>query len=111
MSLLSPPAKHAAAQARAARALAAPRVVFNRALRSWSATLDLIWTAPNPAEVLAALGPQAGELFTRSQQLRAFLETQQPGCTNIPSAAKIKPCTIHPDGSVTLSPAPGAPIS
>jgi len=55
------------------------------------------------------MGSQAGELFTRSAQLRAFLETQQPGSTNIPQATKIKPITINADGTVTLTPpAPAA---
>jgi hypothetical protein len=76
--------------------------MFNRLLRSWAEGLDALWTAPDPAEVLAAMGTQAGELFTRSEQLRAFLEAQQPGSTNIPQTARIKAYTMHPDGTVTL---------
>jgi hypothetical protein len=102
MSLLTPPAKPNATQARAARALALPRTIFNRLLKSWAEGVDAVWSAPAPADVLAAMGTQAGELFTRSAQLRAFLESQQPGCTNIPQAARIKPVTINPDGTVTL---------
>jgi hypothetical protein len=104
MNLLSAPAQPTPAQARAVRALRLPRIMFTRLLRSWTEGLDAVWSAPNPAEVLAAMGPQAAELFTRSAQLRAFLESQQPGSTSIPSAAKIKPVTIHPDGTVTLAP-------
>ncbi len=107
MTLLTPPAKPTTAQARAQRALALPRAIFNRLLRSWAEGLDTVWAAPDPAAVLSAMGTQAGELFTRSAQLRAFLEGQQPGCTAIPQAAKIKPFTIHPDGTVTLA-APAA---
>ena len=73
-----------------------------RLLRSWAEGLDAVWAAPDPASVLAAMGTQAGDLFTRSAQLRAFLEAQQPGSTVIPQAARIKPVTIHPDGTVTL---------
>lgn len=107
-SLLSSPApgpKPTIAQCRAKRALALPRVMFKRLLRSWAEGLDAVWSAPDPAAVLAAMGNQAGELFTRSQQLRAFLESQQPGSTNIPQIAKIRSYTIHPDGAVTLTPA------
>jgi len=109
-TLLTPPVQPTPAQARAARALGLPRSMFTRLLRGWAAGLDAVWSAPNPADVLTAMGTQAGELFTRSQQLRAFLEAQQPGSTNIPQAAKIKPVTIHPDGTVTLAadPAPKA---
>jgi len=78
--------------------------MFNHLLATWAKGLQTVWEAPSPAEVLAAMGPQAAELFTRSAQLRAFLESQQPGSTNIPEAAKIKPVTIHPDGTVTLKP-------
>ena len=110
MSLLTLPDKPTLAQARAVRVLALPRLMFNRLLRSWSEGLDAVWSAPNPADVLAALGPQAGELFTRSEQLRAFLESQQPGCTNTSQAALVKPVALNPDGTVTLQPAPtGAP--
>lgn len=103
MSLLTPAAKPAPAQRRAQRALALPRIMFTRLLASWQEGLDAVWSAPSPADVIAAMGTQAGELFTRSAQLRAFLESQQPGSTNIPAAAKIKPCTINADGTVTLT--------
>jgi hypothetical protein len=77
--------------------------MFKRLLKSWAEGLDAVWSAPDPAAVLAAIGKDAGELFTRSEQLRAFLEAQQPGSTNIPQVAKIKAYTIHPDGTVTLA--------
>jgi hypothetical protein len=102
MNTLLSPAKPTIAQCRAQRALALPRMMFNRLLKSWAEGLDAVWSSPAPADVLAAMGTQAGELFTRSEQLRAFLEAQQPGSTKIPQAAKIKPVTIHPDGTVTL---------
>jgi hypothetical protein len=101
-NLLNPP-KLTIAQCRAKRALALPLMMYKRLLRSWAEGLDAVWSAPNPADVLAAMGTQAGELFTRSAQLRAFLESQQPGCTAIPQAAKIKPVTMHEDGTVTLT--------
>jgi len=102
-NLLTPPAKPTDAQSRATRALALPRAMFTRLLQSWAQGLDLVWSAPKPADVLAAMGPSAGEAFTRSAQLRAFLEAQNPGSTAIPQAAKIKPYTIHADGTVTVN--------
>jgi hypothetical protein len=48
------------------------------------------------------MGSQAAVLFAHSAALRAFLEARQPGSTAIPQAAKIKPVTINPDGTVTL---------
>jgi hypothetical protein len=102
-NLLTPPVKPTDAQLRATRALALPRTVFNRLLQSWAQGLDLVWSAPKPADVLAAMGTSAGEAFTRSSQLRAFLEAQSPGSTTIPQATKIKPYTINPDGTVTLT--------
>jgi hypothetical protein len=101
-TLLTPPAKITPTQARANRALALPRIMFNRLLRSWAEGLDAVWGAPDPSAVLTAMGPQAGELFARSAQLRAFLEQQQPGSTNIPQAAKIQAVTVNGDGTVTL---------
>jgi hypothetical protein len=105
-TLLDTPASLSPAQLRANRALALPRIILNRLLRSWAAGLDLVWNPQPPvttAQILAALGPEAAELFTRSAALRAFLESQKPGCTDIPSAARVKPVTLHPDGTVTLS--------
>lgn len=102
MSLLDSPTPLSPAQTRANRARALPRTILHRLLRTWGDGLDLIWNTPNPAEVLAALGTNAGELFRRSAELRAFLESQKAGCTNIPQSARIKATVINPDGTVTL---------
>jgi len=96
------------AQIRANRVLALPRRSFSRLLRDWAAGLDLVWNPKAPtteAQVLAALGTGAAELFQRSAALRAFLEAQKPGCTNIPAANRIKPVIVNPDGTVELAPA------
>jgi hypothetical protein len=77
--------------------------MFNRLLRSWAEGLDAVWGAPDPGAVLAAMGTQAGELFARSAELRAFLEAQQAGSTNIPQAGKIKEVTVKEDGTVMLA--------
>jgi hypothetical protein len=108
MSLLDTPAAPSAAQSRANRALQMPRIILAENLRSWARSLDLVWNPPapaTPAQVLAQLGTNGAELFQRSAALAAFLESQKPGCTAIPQAARIKPVTINADGSVTLKPA------
>ncbi|MGA3172615.1 MAG: hypothetical protein ABSE62_16560 [Chthoniobacteraceae bacterium] len=105
MSLLDTPMPVPPAQQRANRAIALPRRLLEQLLRSWAAGLDLVWNPHAPtttAQVLAALGTNAGELFTRSAALRAFLEAQKPGCTNIPQAGRVKEVTIHGDGTVSL---------
>jgi len=102
MSLLDSPTPVTPAQQRANRAVALPRGILNNLLRQWNAGLDLIWNTPAPSGVLAALGAKGGELFTRSAALRAFLESQKPGCTNTPSAARVKPTVTNADGTVTL---------
>jgi hypothetical protein len=93
----------------AQRALKMPSRMLTQLVRSWSAGVDLIWNTPAPAEVLAALGTSGAELFQRSAALRAFLESQKPGCTATPAAARIKPVTVKADGTVTLAAA--APAS
>ena len=105
MSLLDSPVVVTPAQQRASRALALPRAILNRLLQSWGNGLDLVWNPGSgitPAEVVAALGPNAGEVFRRSEALRGFLEGQRPGCTNIPQASRIKAYTINADGTVTV---------
>jgi hypothetical protein len=101
MSLLDPPTV-TRAQSNAQSALRIPARLFNQILQTWSRGLDLIWGAPAPADVLAALGASGVELFQRSAALQAFLESQKPGCTNIPSAARVKPVNLNADGTVTL---------
>jgi len=105
-TLLDTPALPTPAQQRANRVLALPRIILNRLLRSWANGLDQVWnpSAPTtPAQVLAALGPNAAEVFQRSAALRAFLESQKPACTQIPAATRIKPVTINADGTVMLA--------
>lgn len=104
MSLLDPPPAQTPAQVSAQRALQIPARLLNQLLRSWNEGLDLIWKQPAPADVLAALGTKGAELFQRSAALRAFLESQKPGCTATPSAARIKPVTMNADGTLTLKP-------
>ena len=101
MSLLDPPQVNRAQQA-AQRALRMPARILNQTLRSWNAGVDLIWKQPNPSDVLSALGTSGAELFQRSAALRAFLESQKPGCTKTASAARIKEVTLNGDGTVMV---------
>jgi len=110
-TLLDTPAPLSVAQRRANAVLALPRVMLKRMLQGWTNGLDQVWNPPaptTPAQVIAALGTNAAEVFQRSAALRTFLESQKAGCTNLPAAARIKPVTINPDGSATLTPAPAA---
>jgi hypothetical protein len=86
--------------------MALPRAMLNRLLQAWGNGLDLIWNPPGnvtTAEILAALGTNGGELFARSAALRAFLEQQKPGCTNIPHAGRVRAVTVNGDGTVVLA--------
>jgi hypothetical protein len=95
------------AQSCAKRAVQIPLQMLNQMLRQWNNGLDLIWNQPSPADVLAAIGTNGVELFQRSAALAAFLESQKPGCTNTPQAARIKAVTLNADGTVTLAAAAG----
>jgi hypothetical protein len=60
--------------------------------------------------VLAALGPNAGNVLNYASQLGAALDQRAPGTTaSIPITAQIKPYVKNPDGTVTVTPA-AAPV-
>jgi hypothetical protein len=101
MTLLDQPTQ-TRAQRNAKAALAVPLSLLNQMLQKWGNGLDCIWNQPNTADVLAALGTNGVELFQRSAALRAFLESQRPGCTNIAQASRIRPVNLNADGTVTL---------
>ena len=70
-------------------------------LVAWRTNIDRVWDSSAPAMVLAEFGEKAVEIFTKSNATVAFLEALQPGCTSDRSA-KVRPCTPHADGTVTL---------
>jgi len=105
MSLLDAPTPLPVAQRRAQAALRKPRAILTNLVKEWSEGVDHVWNPPDgttPAQILAQLGTSGVELFTRSAQLRAFLEGQAAGCTNIPAAARIQAVNLNADGTVTL---------
>jgi hypothetical protein len=71
-------------------------------LVSWRTNIDRVWDAPEPALVLAEFGTKAVEIFGKSNATVAFLEALQPGCT-ADRLAKVLHCTVHEDGTVTLT--------
>jgi hypothetical protein len=101
MSLISSPASQTPAQSRAIRALRLHRAIFVRLMRSWTGGVEAVWAAASPADVLAAMGGQAGEYLTRLGQWQAALEAQQPGCTAV-AAARARPYSVNADGTVIV---------
>lgn len=74
-------------------------------LVSWRTNIDRVWNSPSPELVLAEFGTLAAEIFAKSNATVAFLEALEPGCT-LDRLAKVLPCTVHEDGTVTIDPAP-----
>lgn len=106
MSLLDTPAPvQLTPVQRAAKQIerAAPQM-FNQLLSSWEQGVSTIWDNPTPQAVLDQIeadGFSTVEVFTRSGQLMAFLETQKTGCT-ANGAAKIKAFTVV-NGKILIS--------
>lgn len=91
------------AQRAAEHLLAGPQALFNLMFQQWRAKLDLLWKNPSPQAVLDEVGTNAAELFALSAQMAAFLETLKNGSTAA-ALAQIKPFTVNPDGTVTITP-------
>jgi len=75
-------------------------------LVKWRANIDRVWDN-DPATialVLTEFGTNAAEIFASSNLAVAFLESREAGCT-ADRLAKVRPCTVHQDGTVTLDPA------
>jgi hypothetical protein len=80
-------------------------------LQSWNHGWDLIWSAEDPAAVLAELGTDAGEIFALNEDMITYLNTtltgrKQDELDAIMAKVAAKPATtVAPDGSVTIDPA------
>ena len=80
----------------------------NYLIRSWHIGWDTIWSAEDPAAVLAELGTDAGELFELNDAMVTFLAStltgkRQEELDDILAKVAAKPATtIQPDGSVTI---------
>lgn len=79
-------------------------------IQSWNHGWDLIWSADDPAAVLAELGTDAGEIFQLNEDIIAYLNTtlagrKQDELDAINAKVAAKPVTtVAPDGSVTIDP-------
>ena len=77
-------------------------------IQSWNHGWDLIWSATDPAAVLAELGTDAGEIFALNEDILAYLNTtlagrKQDELDAINAKVAAKPATtVAPDGTVTI---------
>lgn len=77
-------------------------------IQSWNHGWDLIWSADDPAAVLAELGTDAGEIFQLNEDILVYLNTtltgrKQAELDAIMAKVAAKPATtVAPDGSVTI---------
>ena len=73
----------------------------------------ILWDNADPQAVLDALGPQAAEVFALNSAFAQFVGTMLAQAGDDASLAelqrilaKVRPSTIHPDGTVTIDPEP-----
>ena len=77
-------------------------------IQSWNHGWDLIWSAEDPAAVLAELGTDAGEIFQLNEDIIVYLNTtlagrKQDELDAINAKVAAKPATtVAGDGSVTI---------
>ena len=77
-------------------------------IQSWNHGWDLIWSADDPAAVLAELGTDAGEIFQLNEDIIVYLNTtlagrKQDDLDAINAKVAAKPVTTTAaDGSVTI---------
>ena len=86
-----------------------PAGIADSILFKWNAGWDKIWSDPDPASILAALGTDAAEVFALNEEIVAFLNTSLAGrrqanldAVNAKVAAK-PATTVHQDGTVTIN--------
>lgn len=75
-------------------------------VRAYMTNFDSVWR-PKPdiatADVLAAFGKDALELFAASAALRDFIESITPGAIPEGYRTALQEVTVHEDGSITLA--------
>jgi hypothetical protein len=110
-SLLDP--QETEAQKIAREVLDSPRSMRDTLLNALDYRVSRLWSAPNPQAVLDEIGTKGRDLFEINEAfastLQALLQSQNDseGLTRLDAIiAKIKPCTIHANGSVTINPEP-----
>lgn len=99
-------------QTRAKYLVRLTQVGFQNLLQGWIDGVTGLWSYGNPQAVLDAqqalyiASPSTvdspAEMFQRSSQTIAFLESQLPGCTE-ETLKLVKPFTVNSDGSVTIN--------
>lgn len=99
------------AQAAAREVLAAPAQTRDVILNQLNDAFSRLWDAPDPQAVLDAMGPKAGRVFainTRFAQVVQDLLIEEGDTVGLARfqqiLAKIPPCTVHEDGTVTINP-------
>lgn len=82
-------------------------------LREFGQNVATLWDSPNPQGALDILGAGGSEAFRRSEQMATFLNTiltesgDTAGLAELAAIlAKVKPVTVHEDGTVTINPEP-----
>lgn len=78
------------------------RTAYAPLLVAWRNNIDRVWDSPRPDLVLAEFGNLGVEIFTKSNATVAYLEMLEPGCT-ADRMTKVQPCTMHEDGTVSIS--------
>jgi len=76
--------------------------LFNFNVANFTKVYNLVWANPNgltPTQVCAALGTDAGALFSLAGSLQAVINAAHPGA--LPQVPPVT-VTVNTDGSVTL---------
>jgi len=107
LSILDYGAPVNAAQFVANRVANTVQVAFGNLLQTYMSEFDAIWrpgSAANytTADVLAAFGPYATDLFQRSAATRDFLLAQVADCVPVDYQTPLVSVTFNQDGTVTL---------
>ncbi len=93
--------------------LAAPSQTRDVLLNQLQDATSRLWDAPNTQEILDVIGEKAGPLFALNAQFAQIVgallmsEGDTAGLARLQAiGAKIKPHTVNPDGTVTITPEP-----
>ena len=95
------------AKANAIKASSHPLAILNELASIYDKHIRLIFNSSVPAdEIVAAMGASASEVFAWRERLECWMESEQPGSTNIPAKNLLKPYAKNADGTVALIKAP-----
>jgi len=105
MSILNPSSPELSHAERAARALRSQaRATFQQLASTFNATCRQFWANPNatPAEIAAALGTDAAEVFALHGRLGAMLTAVRPEAI-AEGVALVGQFSVNADGTVTIT--------